>query len=146
MSQKNKNFSAAIPKLSVPKMSNFIDAVNKTDENATGIHKENIEKEIPIAKEDEVSDVDNGQFEESQSITVENSLPNSNISLELLKQKKTTTRLHFSTSVSEKCLKRLKQMSLALDVNINDLVENAINIAYESNEKEILRLLKKKLL
>lgn len=66
--------------------------------------------------------------------------------LELLKIKNSGKRSHFTTTLSEEAQSNIKRMSLALEVNINDIVENCINAAYKSHEKEIQRLIRKNLL
>lgn len=144
MSKKN-NFSSAIAD-SLPDISSF--KINEpiqespvdNDQLKVEEVKEVEAKKDKVVVEKEHENVSPKKLEENSS-TIE---PKEG--LELLKIKNTERKSHFTTTLSEEAQSNIKRMSLALDININDVVENCINAAYKSHEKEIQRLLRKKLL
>lgn len=144
MSKKN-NFSSALVN-SLPDIASF-----KINEE---IKEENIKSEQPkennpeqVVKDPEIVDsAKNENSVVSEKQEVKPSGASTKEGLELLKIKNSGKRSHFTTTLSEEAQSNIKRLSLALEVNINDIVENCINAAYKSHEKEIQRLIRKNLL
>lgn len=142
MAKKN-NFSAPLED-TLPKLSQFKFSDNLEDETKQEIISENeitepvpkIEKENNSSIEPKDTPVKHEDRHQGEKM----------VGLEALKIKNSSKRSHFTTTLSEEAQSNIKKMSLALEININDVVENCINAAYQSHEKEIQRLIRKKLL
>jgi len=138
---KNNKFSSPT-NLSLPSMASF-KKPEPVQEGRTPVEKPKETTEDVTVKKDGVTD--------NAEVSPKNGLDDPEKTMEpdamgLLRVKVTAKRTHFTTTISEDAQKKIKKMSLALDVNINDVVENAVNMVFRTHEREIMRLLKKKLL
>jgi len=139
---KNNKFSGPT-NLSLPSMASFKKTEPIREENVPAEkQKETTGKPVTV-KKDDFTETD-GVSQKSGSDDPEKNTEADG--LDLLRLKVNAKRTHFTTTISDDAQKKIKKMSLALDLNINEIVENAINMAFNAHEKEILRLLKKKLL
>jgi len=138
---KNSKFSSPA-NLSLPSMASFKKSEPVREENVPAEKPKETTEDVTVKKDDitEAADASPKSNSEETEKTSEAG------GLDRLRLKASGKRTHFTTTLSDDAQKKIKKMSLALDVNINDVVENAINMAFRAHEKEITRLLKKKLL